>query len=99
MTVPQAPSAPFAPLAWSEICSSDVYRGRWVALSACRYDDASRPLEGSVVDVDSDVVALCNRIREGAHRECAILFIDEAPPPRSRRDTPARGRAISAKWP
>jgi hypothetical protein len=90
MTVPQA---------WSEICASEIYRGRWVALSACRYDEASRPVEGSVVDVDADVVALCNRIRAGVHRECAIVFIDEAPQPRARRDTPARGRGVTAKWP
>ncbi|MFI5299719.1 MAG: hypothetical protein ACHREM_16660 [Polyangiales bacterium] len=89
MTVPQA---------WSEICSSESYRGRWVALVACRYDEASRPVEGSVIDVDDDVVALCNRIRGSAHRECAILFIDDAPRSGAGRDTSPRGRLAHAKW-
>ncbi len=70
---------------WSELCQSDEYRGRWVALDQCRYDEATaKPIEGTVVDADDDLVALCNRIRATGSRECAILFIEErlsSPPP------------------
>jgi hypothetical protein len=86
------------PQAWSEICSCESYRGRWVALAACRYDDASRPIEGAVIDVDDDVAALCNRLRQGAHRECAVVFIDEAPPSSERRERGGRTRVQNAKW-
>jgi len=74
---------------WSELCASDEYRGRWVALDHCRYDEATaRPIEGTVVDADDDLVALCNRIRSNGSRECAILFIEarlSTPPPFERR--------------
>ena len=64
-------------MTWSELCESDEYRGRWVALDGCRYDEAtSKPIEGTVIDVDDDVVELCNRVRDAEMRDCAILFID-----------------------
>ena len=62
---------------WSELCASDEFRGRWVALDQCRYDEATaKPIEGTVVDVDDDVVELCNRVRDAEYRDCAILFIE-----------------------
>lgn len=62
-------------LTWEDICRRDEFRGRWVALDGCRYDeDSGRAMEGSVVDVDDDLVELCTRIRESAHKNCAILF-------------------------
>ena len=62
---------------WSELCESDEFRGRWVALDGCRYDEATaKPIEGTVVDVDDDVVELCNRVRDAEYRDCAILFIE-----------------------
>ncbi len=63
---------------WSELCESDEYRGRWVALDHCRYDEATaKPIEGTIVDADDDLVALCNRIRSKGSCGCAILFIEE----------------------
>lgn len=62
---------------WSELCESEEFRGRWVALDQCRYDEATaKPIEGTVVDVDDDVVELCNRVRDAEYRDCAILFIE-----------------------
>ena len=76
---------------WPQIKQSDEYRGLWVALDECRYDArTAQPLEGSVVDADEDLVALCSRMQADDSRHCAILFCDgdEAttalPPPRAR---------------
>ena len=78
-------------MTWSELCSSEEYRGRWVALDQCRYDETtSKPIEGLVVDVDDDVVELCNRVRDAEYRDCAILFIDEV----TRSQTPPAARAL-----
>jgi hypothetical protein len=66
------------PMNWEDICRHEDFRGRWVALDGCRYDeDSGRATEGSVVDVDDDLVELCNRIRESEHKNCAILFCGE----------------------
>lgn len=65
-------------MTWSEIRQNAAYRGRWVAVDQCVYDaKTAKPLEGSVVDVDDDLVELCSRIRSGANKHCAILFCDE----------------------
>jgi len=76
-------------LSWLQIRGSREFAGRWVALDSCRYDEkTARPVEGTVVDSDEDLVALCNRIKEGDNRHCAIVFCDEAdsePPPSVRR--------------
>jgi hypothetical protein len=62
---------------WEEICSSDAYRGRWVALDECAYDsETGRATEGAVVDVDDDLVTLCDRLRESNMTSCAILFCE-----------------------
>ena len=67
-----------SPMTWDAICRHDDYRGRWVALDQCRYDeDSGRAVEGAVVDVDDDLVELCNRIRESDYTNCAILFCGE----------------------
>jgi hypothetical protein len=78
-------------LSWPQIKQSDEYRGLWVALDECRYDArTAQPLEGSVVDADEDLVALCSRMKEDDSRHCAILFCDAdealtpSPPPRAR---------------
>jgi hypothetical protein len=76
-------------MTWSELCASEEFQGRWVALDHCRYDESTaKPIAGTVVDVDEDVVELCNRVRDAEKRDCAILFIDggEGPgaPPSSR---------------
>ena len=66
-----------------QIRQNDAYRGRWVALDDCRYDSrTAQPVEGSVVDSDEDLVALCNRMQESELSHCAILVCseeDEAP--------------------
>jgi hypothetical protein len=85
-------------LTWPEIRGSKEYRGRWVALDHCRYDArTAQPVEGSVVDFDEDLVALCARMQESGSRHCAILFCEEMDlePPRSSRLTPIPGRAMT----
>jgi hypothetical protein len=65
-------------MSWETICHSAEFRGRWVALDDCRYDEETgRAMEGSVVDVDDDLVELCARIRESEWKHCAILFCSE----------------------
>jgi hypothetical protein len=75
-------------LTWNQICRSDDYRGRWIALDNCRYDQiTASPIEGDVVDTDEDLAELCGRIRESDKTHCAILFcddeviVDSTPPP------------------
>jgi hypothetical protein len=82
-------------LTWPQICESEQYRGRWVALDECRYDArTAQPVEGSVVDADEDLVALCARIQANDNKHCAILFCEERPrddtPPSRRTPTPPR---------
>jgi hypothetical protein len=62
-------------LTWPQICRSDEFRGRWVALDGCRYDPKTAlPAEGAVVDSDEDLVALCSRMQASDSKHCAILF-------------------------
>jgi hypothetical protein len=76
-------------LTWRQICRSEDFRGRWIALDNCRYDPATVcPTEGDVVDADEDLAELCGRIREADKSHCAILFCEdevimETPPPPS----------------
>lgn len=76
-------------LSWLQIHESKQFSGRWVALDDCRYDGKStRPIEGTVVDSDEDLVALCNRLKAGESRHCAIVFCgdgDSDVPPSVRR--------------
>ena len=58
---------------WSEICQSEQYRGRWVALDNVRYDPmTSQPLEAEIVDADEDLGDLCARML--AHTPVGIAF-------------------------
>jgi hypothetical protein len=53
-------------------------KGRWVALDECRYDTrTAQVIEGSIVDSDEDLVALCNRMRKADTQHCAIVFCAE----------------------
>ena len=77
-------------MTWRQICRSEDFRGRWVALDNCRYDQATAsPTEGDVVDVDEDLAELCRRMREADKTHCAILFcedeviVESAPTPRA----------------
>ncbi len=66
---------------WNEICQRADCRGRWVALHACRYDEATgQATEGAVVDVDEDLAELCQRVRDSDWKNCAILFCSEGQP-------------------
>ena len=65
-------------LTWPQICGCDEFRGRWVALDRCTYDPrTAQPTEGTVVDADEDLVALCSRMQASDSKHCAILFCDE----------------------
>jgi hypothetical protein len=65
-------------MAWRELCQSDEYRGRWVALDNVRYDPVtSQPIEGEVVDADEDLADLCARIRATDRTACAILHCED----------------------
>jgi hypothetical protein len=82
-------------LTWPQICKSDEFRGRWVALDECKYDPrTAQPTEGTVVDADEDLVSLCGRMQASDNRHCAILFCDqrafpdEVPPTSSRFPPP-----------
>src|SRR5262249_25956955 len=74
-------------LTWRQICRSEDFRGRWVALDNCRYDQSrASPTEGDVVDADEDLAELCRRMREADKTHCAIAFCEdeviiESPPP------------------
>jgi len=83
-------------MSWEDICRHESYAGRWVALDGCVYDESSgRATEGAVVDVDDDLVELCNRIRESEHQGCEILFCGEdgSQEPPSRDEDPFRNTA------
>lgn len=73
-------------MTWSEVCQSDQFRGRWVALDRVRYAaGSSEPVEAEVVDADEDLAELCGRMRSAGMHACKILFCDEAPPPQVSR--------------
>ncbi|MEZ4300552.1 MAG: hypothetical protein R3B70_36780 [Polyangiaceae bacterium] len=78
-------------MTWLEVCSSDRFRGRWVALDNVRYATGSTaPVEADVVDADEDLAELCARMRAADRTSCAILFCEEPLPPVSvRRPTGA----------
>lgn len=62
---------------WPEICHSAEFRGQWVALDQCRYDqDSLQPIEGEIVDADEDLASLCSRMRDLGRCSCAIRFCD-----------------------
>ena len=67
-------------LTWPEIRRSEMFRGRWVALSDCVYDDDAKPIAGQVIDADKDLVALCARMQEEGDRHCTIHFCDDREP-------------------
>ena len=65
-------------LTWQQAARSGEFKGLWVALDNCRYDQASmQPIEGDVVDSDEDLAVLCGRMRASDRGSCAILFCSE----------------------
>jgi len=76
------------PQPWSDLCRSSEFAGMWVALDNCRFDCETRqPIEGDVVDSDSDLAALCGRMRETRRANCAIVFCDDEVLVESRRSS------------
>jgi hypothetical protein len=64
-------------MTWPQICRSAEFKGLWVALDNCKYDEATmKPVEGDVVDADEELASLCSRMREARNCSCAILFCD-----------------------
>lgn len=64
-------------MTWPQICRTAEFKGLWVALDNCRYDEATmRPTEGDVVDADEELAVLCGRMREAGKCSCAVLFCD-----------------------
>jgi hypothetical protein len=64
-------------MTWRELCRSGRYKGLWVAIDNCRYDQATRqPLEGDVVDSDAEFSELCTRMRESGRTSCTIVFCE-----------------------
>lgn len=62
-------------MTWEQICQNDDFRGRWIAMDECLFDEATgRATEGLVVDSDDDLAELCARIRESERTNCSILF-------------------------
>lgn len=81
-------------MTWSEVCCSDRFRGRWVALDNVRYAaGSSAPAEADVVDADEDLAELCSRMRAADRTSCAILFCEEPLPPTSVRRPVSSPRA------
>lgn len=69
-------------MSWPEIRQSGEFAGQWVALDNCTYDaKTAEPVEGVIIDADTDLVELCTRIKQGENRHCAILFCDETDEP------------------
>jgi hypothetical protein len=65
-------------MTWPELSRSEKFKGVWVALDNCRYDQATRqPIEGDVVDADEELAALCARMRETGRTSCAILYCED----------------------
>lgn len=87
-------------MTWPEVCRSEDFKGLWVALDNCRYDQVTRqPIEGDVVDSDEDLATLCGRMREAGRSACSIMFCDDevlvearssSQPPASQRSDAAR---------
>ncbi len=64
-------------MSWTDICEAPQYQGCWLALDACRYDEATgKASAGLVVDADENLNELCLRVREADLSHCAIVFCD-----------------------
>lgn len=63
-------------MTWRELCRSGAYKGLWVAIDNCRYDESRQPVEGDVVDSDREFSELCARMRETGRCSCTIVFCE-----------------------
>jgi hypothetical protein len=85
-------------MTWPQICHTEQFKGLWIALDNCRYDqDTKKPIEGDIVDSDEELARLCGRMREGGRTSCAFLFcagnvlIAQPPPCAQPRERPGLG--------
>lgn len=69
---------------WVDLCATEAFSGRWVAVDAVSYrPHAEEPHEVEVVDVDDDLSALVSRMRATARTSCSVLQCKrKRPPPR-----------------
>ena len=85
-------------MTWPELCRSEQFKGLWVALDNCRYDNSTlQPIEGDVVDADEELAELCGRMREAGRGSCAILYCDDevlVESPRRRSTPPSERNGI-----
>ena len=62
-------------MTWPQICRTEEFKGLWIALDNCRYDQATmQPMEGDIVDSDDELSALCQRMREAGRSSCSIML-------------------------
>ncbi|WP_437968354.1 hypothetical protein WMF04_03205 [Sorangium sp. So ce260] len=80
-------------MTWRDICRSEQFAGRWIALDNVKYvQGGSQPAEADVVDADDDLADLCARMREADRTACAILFVEEE------AGVPARVQRLPQLW-
>lgn len=73
-------------MTWNEICQNEDFRGRWIAMGDCSFDESTgHATEGLVVDADDDLAELCSRMRESEWKNCSIFFADSQTPPQPQR--------------
>lgn len=78
-------------ITWNQITKAEEFRGLWIALDHCRYDEStSEPIEGDLVDSDEDLAELCGRMQEAGQTSCAILYCGRASSPDARPSSPPR---------
>ncbi|MFO0611908.1 MAG: hypothetical protein U0414_04920 [Polyangiaceae bacterium] len=59
---------------WVDLCATEAFSGRWVAVDAVSYrPHADEPHEVEVVDADDDLTALVSRMRANARTSCSVL--------------------------
>lgn len=61
---------------WTEIRHMNEFRGSWVALSHCTFDDNGNTIDGKLVDYDEELSVLCSRLRDNGWTDCELLHID-----------------------
>ncbi len=64
-------------LRWVDVLKDPLYREKWVALSDCEYaEDVLQ--ECMVVDSDTDIAALQQRLEEQGIKNCTIKRVSES---------------------
>jgi len=65
-------------MSWQDICGDPTWRGRWVALDDCAYNDAGQATAGLVVDYDDNLAELCARLSAERRKRCSVVFCPHA---------------------